>query len=225
MSTIDWAELRREIKAAARLVFDDYRRNVPEETFYAFALYTDSSSTSIEPAANTEEGYERCVQRYQANKSMMETYAKYNISWESCLANYRWGVPEWSYCGSKERHFGRASDFCDDESDEDESMEEIIDRITGIWASMVLGLADLDAEGYFGKGDARSRVTIYCTVNDCKAGNWVEYESARRLNRPEVFEAFWSQRTKDKVVAENFANHQCKSGIDYEAFMKHLQSG
>jgi hypothetical protein len=55
---------------------------------------------------------------------------------------------------------------------------------------MIRALADLDKEGFFGTGEARERVTLFCTISDSDDAPGLENESARRLNPAAVYEAF-----------------------------------
>jgi hypothetical protein len=59
-----------------------------------------------------------------------------------------------------------------------------------VFASMALALYDLDAEGLFGSGQIRERITLLCTVEDSPCTEWVEEESAQLLNPPPVYRAF-----------------------------------
>lgn len=226
MATVDFACVRREIQGAARRAFDAVRAAHRDETFYAFALYSDDSAMTVCPMANPEEGYERCVKRYQADQSYLEFLASHGIPFDICMTNFRWGSGEWAYdCGGAEQ-FGTVCEMINAGGRYDaEDPEGFVNFKGRLFASMVLGLGDLDAEGSFGTGKARERVTLLCSVSDSACAVWLEEESARRLNPPAVFEAFWNERTRDPSIAEDFRNHRRRPDEVHRAFVRHLKGG
>jgi hypothetical protein len=55
---------------------------------------------------------------------------------------------------------------------------------------MIQVLGDLDAEGFFGTGEDRGATTLFCSVSDSDFAEWLEEESACRLNPVPVYERF-----------------------------------
>jgi hypothetical protein len=189
MAKVDFALVRREIRDAARRAFDAVRTAHSDEMFYAFALYSDGSAMTVCPAANTEEGYQRCVERYRADKSYMEFIASHGIPFDDdCLSNFRWGVGEWAYCEGSDQ-FGAVYEMINlDGRYDEEDPNGFVSFNARVWTSMMLGLKDLDAEGYFGTGKARQGVTLLCSGSNSGSDVWFEEESARQLNPPAVYE-------------------------------------
>lgn len=164
MAKVDFALVRREIRDAAHRAFDAVRATHPDETFYAFALYSDDSAMTVCPTANTEEGYQRCVERYKANMSYMEFIASHGIPFEDCLTNFRWGSGEWAYACEASEQFGAVYEMINvDGRYDDEDPDGFVNFKGRVFASMVLGLKDLDAEGYFGtQGAAGHNPSLLC---------------------------------------------------------------
>lgn len=57
--SVDFTQLGAAVREAAEKAFAEVRTAHPNECFYAFTLYTDDGAMTIEPAANTEEAFER----------------------------------------------------------------------------------------------------------------------------------------------------------------------
>ena len=56
------------------------------------------------------------------------------------------------------------------------------------FGASIFALKELADEGYFGTG--KDRVTVFFSLSDDDDAVWLERESARRINPPEVFAAF-----------------------------------
>ena len=171
------------IRNAARQAFGELRRAHPDETFYAFALYTDDGWMTIVPAANSEEGFRRVAE--DDPDPAEHHYA-------------RWATAEWAYEAVGDEHFDAANDLLnasptDDRTGEDEPARQ--ERRYGgqgeaLLACMVEGLRLLDAEGFFGTGEDRERVTLFVSISDSDEAEEVETSSARQINPPGVAAAF-----------------------------------
>jgi hypothetical protein len=90
---------------------------------------------------------------------------------------------------------------------------------------MVLALRDLDSEGFFGTVPERKKLTLLCSVSDSTDAAWLEHESAKFLNPPEVYESFYSQWITNSVMAEDLAKHRDDPSLVYEAFASALTAG
>ena len=55
---------------------------------------------------------------------------------------------------------------------------------------MTQALGDLDAAGFFGTGEKREAVALFCSISDSDDAERLENESAERLNPPTVYEKF-----------------------------------
>lgn len=214
MANVDFTLLRREIVEAARRSFSDVRAAHPHEKFYAFALYSDSSAMTALPAANTEEGFTRCIERYMAKGWFKDSSPSF----------FRWSTPEWAYeCESSER-FEAVYEMINVEGRYDRDDPSGFVNFKGrLFATMVLALSDLDAERFFGVGEARLGVTLLCSVTDSGSAVWLEEESARRLNPSAVYDAFWSEKLQDAAYAEEVENHRRKPDSIHRMFVDHIE--
>jgi hypothetical protein len=176
MAGVDFSLVRDEIKDAARQAFEAVRANHPGEQFYTFALYSDESAMTIVPAANSEEALQRQV---RADGS-------------SAPAWLRWSTGEWAYEGEGSEHFDSVSRRINVDERYEESEPGAFEAFRdNVYAAMVQALGDLDAEGFFGEGEAREAVTLFCSVTDADENlEQLDNESARQLNPAAVYEKF-----------------------------------
>jgi hypothetical protein len=224
MPAVDFSEVRREIREAARRAFTEVRSKVGDEAIYTFALYSDGDAMTVCPAANTEEGYERRVEKYRSDPSFMEFLAERDLSFSPF--DYRWGTNEWAYHYVGHGYFDAVYELINVDDRYDESDPDGFCTFKGrLFAAMVLGLKDLDAEGFFGVGEERGRITLLCSVSDSGEAAWLEEESARRLNPPAVYRAFFEQWITNPVMAENLDAHRADPGEVYRAFSASLEAG
>jgi hypothetical protein len=98
---------------------------------------------------------------------MMKSYAEQG--WEFNPARCRWSFAEWSYIGGAvemEPFYDLIDAVETDDEDEDTAEppgpETDVDLRAQAYAAMVLGLRDLDAQGFFGTGPEREKVSIFC---------------------------------------------------------------
>ena len=158
------------------------RNQYPSEHFYAFAIYTDGDFTAPEPAANS---VERLNDKLQRNA---DTNGK-----ERCM--FKWYPGEWAHSGDGRHVVHRAWDAFDEieepdgpEPWDDEELEGINSQFAKRLAATVDALRQLSDEGVFGEGE--TRMTVFCAIMDHPESGWVECESAKRINPPDVFERF-----------------------------------
>jgi hypothetical protein len=186
---VDFDVLRQMIRTAARRAFEDVRLAHPDEHFYAFALYTTDDIAGVNPAANTEEGYARKRARYAAEWGWPEM---------ALIGDFRWAPYSWKYECYGATHFREVGALINGNHNPERYDRSdplgFVNFKAGVFASMVLALADLESEGYFGVGQARQALTVFCSVADSGCAPWLEADSARRLNPPGVFETFAAER-------------------------------
>ena len=161
-------EFRAETKAAVAAAFDDLRAAHPDETFYAFALYTDDGAAGISPAANSEEGLAAVIAAYG----------------EDAEPEYlRWATSEWAYEGfgwdRTAAVYGRIGEMGEEAEDFDAFYRGVLALMEGV-------LADLDAERFFGRGAERESVTLLCAVTDSDEDEDLLERTIRALNPPAV---------------------------------------
>jgi hypothetical protein len=182
---MELAQLRARIRDAARKAFVAVQEQHADESFYCFALQSLDDASGVYAAANTEAGYRKCATRYSPQPHPAgERYC-------------RWYWGEWAYTVIGEEHFKGVNRFINSENKNIEEIGRWLRLKATVYASMALALRDLDAEGIFGTGKERKQVTLFCTVDDSFSTDWVEEESARRLNSPSVYQTFASYRKAD----------------------------
>lgn len=224
MSKVDFSAVRDEIRNAAKRAFAEVRSKVRDETIYAFALESDGDAMTVCPAANTEEGYERRVEKYRSDPSFQESLKEFGFSFRPL--DYRWGTNEWAYHHVGHGHFDTVFKQinADDRIDDSESDGWVTFK-GRLFAAMVLALRDLDQMGCFGDFEDRERITLLCSVTDASEAAWLEEESARFLNPEVVYRAFFEQWITNSVMAENLAEHQAQPDDVYKAFRESLEAG
>lgn len=201
--TLDFNELRQNLAEGARLGFEEIKSNHPNETFYAFALYTHDDADSVEVAACSVERFKRLTEKYPAVDQ----------------ASLRWSTSEWGagYEGTRaecmplfhEAMYEAVQTF---------GFAQTVGRVMG---AMVLALHDLDRAGFFGSAGARKSVTLWCNVTDSENAAWFQDESARRLNPPEAYNVFASEylvMMKDDIKAARGNRNSV-----YQAFLESLK--
>lgn len=200
MGPVDFKLLRRRIAEASRQTYDAVRAAQGDEGFYAFALYTVDDALGISPSMNSEDAYQRTVEKQTADEQHRKWLASHGISFSaSLLGNYRWSPYDWAYECAESDGFEAVNKLINNHGmgfyDEDDPMGFVKFK-AGVFASMVLALRDLNEQGVFGKGEARQSLTVFCSVPHSESTVWFEQDSARRLNPPNVFQTFSSERIK-----------------------------
>ena len=214
MPEIDVRAVRREIKEAARRAFSRVRSDHPTDTFYAFALYSDGDGSTVCPSSNTEEAFARRVKECEPQrKELDEVLAGSGITFDDYMNYYRWGTSEWAHCYEGADQFETVSKLLNASS---------IDK-AAVYGSMVLGLKDLDADGFFGTGEAREAVTILCGITDSLDAVWLGLESARLMNPPPVYQAFapqwaaWQDEENRGIISNMGRRSACRA---FRAFLR-----
>src|SRR5262249_16332135 len=158
-----------------RATLDTLRSKHPSEHFYAFALY-DADGDCVCPSANSEERYQAIIKRNGVEDSDRRFM-------------YRWGTAEWAYEAVEYGPFQQARQIL-----QAAKREGWYDFQAKSFGASILALKELSEEGYFGQGS--SRVTAFFTLSDDNNAPWLERESARRINPPDVFAAFETEWRK-----------------------------
>lgn len=185
MTKIDFSLLRSEIAAAARCAFATVLKNHPDEQFYAFALYSDDAAMSVVPAANSEEALRRKAQNEKQDEGSPAPDAP---PVESSGEWARWFTGEWAYEAEGGEHFDRVDDLlnaADNCADADFPAFRI-----NLYETMIEALGELDAQGFFGTGEQREAVTLFCSISDSDDAEQLENRSAEKLNPAIVYEKF-----------------------------------
>jgi hypothetical protein len=219
----DSGEARRLVKEGARAFFSEMRGDNPDETFYVYVAYgTDDDARLIGLAANSERGYEKIVAKYRGNESHMRSLREMGFEFNPHF--YRWCFAEWSYVGgaSEMEPFYDLIDAVETGEEYDPSEppgpETDVDLRAQSYAAMVLGLSDLDAEGFFGTGPDREKVTLLCSLVDSEEVDWLEAESARFLNPPGVYDRFLAEWLPARTTAEALAKAREQPSSVHKAY-------
>lgn len=188
MASFELEQLRRRVAEAARRSFGRMCETHPGEPPYAFALYTVDDAVAISPSGNSERGYDLARGEYGADGSFSEA---------GLLGNFRWSCFDWTYECEGSDYFDPVHELINDRGqaryDQDDP-DGFMDFKANVLAAMVLALSDLKAEGVFDSGEGRSPITVFASITDPDYAPWLEADSARRLNSPELFEAFLAER-------------------------------
>ena len=140
------------VHAALRAAFSEVIRVNPNQTFYAFALFTDDSLQFMHPAANTEQALTATVQRYKK-----EVDLKYGTT--STRTGMRWSYGDWGlFANFGEEHFAEINKALNVNIDGPE--EEFMATIDSLWAAALEGFKRLEKEQFFGSGSGRLKITL-----------------------------------------------------------------
>lgn len=183
-----------EVYQALKVAFSGIRESNSDQSFYAFALFTDDSLQFLHPVANTEEGLAATVRRYKETVD-----PKYGCA--STQAGMRWSYGDWKFFpdvgGGHFDEINRAlqSNF-GSRINGQIGEEEFNEQIQLLWGSVLHAFRRLDLDGFFGTGSIRSRLTLMFVghlpeeiFNHCLS----------RLNPTEVVEQFlnWNYEVPD----------------------------
>ena len=175
MDLIDSDRFADQVYVATKNAFTELIRGNSDQTFYAFALWTDDSLQYLQPAANTEEALTATVQRYRETVD-----SRYGTT--SARDGMRWSYGDWGFFPYEDGdHFREINEALNEFIDsEDEVFEAGIDSL---WAAILNGFKRLETEQFFGSGSERSKVTLLL-VGDLPSelvDSWVA-----ALNPPDV---------------------------------------
>ncbi len=167
--SFDEATLTHLLTQAARAAFTALRAAYPDETFYAYALYTTPEYQFISPLVCGEQGLRKVAERYDAN----------NVDGE--MESLRWSPADSPYLGEGEEHFAEVAAFMS-------ALPHIYElpkgdfgaRVAQVKTCCFAALKQLDADGFFGEGAARDAVTVNVLQGD--QSNRSRLDNARILN-------------------------------------------
>ena len=176
---LNFKALQAAVRDAARNAFSEVRANHPNDTFYAYALYTTDGGDYLVPTSNSEEGLRRVMKQY-ASKSEDSTVNELSL---------RWSAPDWPYHTEGERHFNVVEELLANGPSIYDLSDSAAERhVNKLMQAFIGGLLDLDEEGFFGKDKERDRVVLLIMMGD-QDRNFL-LECAKKLNPPGVYERF-----------------------------------
>ena len=185
---LDLAQLHATLKDATRQAFADLRRQHPQERLYAFALYTNDVGQYIVPSANTEEGLARHAAQAARRDGIADELHRASLRWSPCDWAYHADASLVPFFAGVERLL---SDGPDPYDLDDEACAQ---QVGGVFETCLTVLAELDAEGVFGRGQARAALVINLLMGDQSDAE--RLERARRLNPPATY-AHFAQELED----------------------------
>jgi hypothetical protein len=175
---MDWQKLTHTIREATRTAFHHLRHKYADESFYAYALYTDSSAMTVVPAANSRQALERTL---TSDEDLSDQMIRY----------YKWSTSEWAY---EAWDCGAFADICRAVREDRDRSADFATFARSLRQSMINALKDLADEGFFGIERERENVTLFITITDDNRARDIENESARLLNPEIVYEKFFERR-------------------------------
>ena len=152
MASIDYSEVAMTVRDGLRAAFTDLLAANPDRSFYAFAIWTDDSLQFANAAANTEEGLVATVRRY--NKEVDPEYGT-----TSTRNGMRWSYGDWEFFPvDGDEYLADVNTVLQDNFNADEEVFQ--KQIQPLWQALLDGFKELDADGFFGKGPDRSKITL-----------------------------------------------------------------
>lgn len=149
------------IKVAAKNCFTELREKHSEDSFCAFALYSDEGAMTVCPSANTKE--------YLEQKSEEDP--------DDALY-YKWSTAEWKYEYTGNEWFSEVQKELEDFHKKSHTDEQFTEFQSILYESCVAALEDLKKEGFFKEGILVFSVTDY--LDDDSEVSWI-----KRLNSKE----------------------------------------
>lgn len=179
MPSIEPDQVAEQVYTASKAAFSDLISAHPNQSFYAFGLWTDDSLQFLHAVANTEEALTSTVKRYRETVD-----PKYGCT--STRAGMRWSYGDWGFfpeVGAE--HFEKLNEVVRANFDSDE--KEFKAGMETLWTAILSGLQRLEKERFFGSGPDRSKITLLL-VGDLPSelvNSWVS-----ALNPPDVVDRF-----------------------------------
>ena len=173
---MDWDKLKLQTAKALENSLVELFEEHPEESFYAIALYTDSSAMTVGFAANSLEALEKKINEEDEEDQ------------EDCKDYYKWATSEWVYEGWGGRDFESICK-CLRDADERRNFKEFKLKVISLMT---------EALGYIGKSDVfesagKAKPVMFVSVTDDNSAEDFENSSAKILNSSSVFDNFLSR--------------------------------
>ena len=166
---LDWAALTDQVHQASLLSFTRLLEAHPEETFYAFCLYTDGDGWTIVPSANSEEGFARHAHRAPTSQ-----------------AYYRWPSSEWAYEAEQASQFNATCRTLR-EADSGASIVQFRRQVVAVLTEALRRLREDEPVRTL---NSTGRLSLFVTMTDDDEAEAIEDASARVLNPPELVTGF-----------------------------------
>jgi hypothetical protein len=197
MAWVQSGELAARVHTALKAAFTDLIAANPHQRFYVFGLFTDDSLQFLNPVANTEEALTMTVQHYRENVDPKHGSI-------STPTNMRWSYGDWGFFPDADgRHFGEINAVARANFDRMIDDDSLMDagEWSAVWSAIQDSFRRLDAEGIFGTGAERDKVTLLL-VGDLPEEMIDEWALA--LNPNDVAKRYLQWETGDLKQAVRF---------------------
>lgn len=164
---MNWSDTASQVYALSKQAFSNVLDDHPDERFYAFALYTDSSAMTLCLAANS---LEKLNEKLDGEEEEDKT--------DEAVAYFKWTSSEWAYEALEGDAFAEINRALrtDEERDElDTFMQSLIRCMTDALGSLV-------NEGFFKRTGIIGEAVVFVTMTDDGAAQSIENNSASALN-------------------------------------------
>ncbi|HWB59568.1 MAG TPA: DUF4303 domain-containing protein [Chthoniobacteraceae bacterium] len=152
MISIDTDRFADQVYKALKAAFSEVICANANQSFYAFALFTDNSLQFLHGVANTEEALALTVKHYRETVDL-----KYGCT--STRARMRWSYGDWGFfpeVGAE--HFEEINKVLRANFDDD--MEKFETGLKSLWTAILNGFRKLEKERFFGSEPERSKITL-----------------------------------------------------------------
>jgi hypothetical protein len=186
-TSIDFSEFELHLRQAVSSTFTQLRQR--GEQIYAFNLFTAALWEYMYPSYSSEESLLRSAQEFQTSATELEN----QVEW---MRTARWNPADWENADPSNRHFQAVNDWLTanditgwvtDDGENEKEFDKKNDFLDKICRGV---LRQLDAEGLFGVGAARMKITLHVTivherVEFANDRSWIE--ETRLLNPSDAY--------------------------------------
>lgn len=175
------------ISIASTETLQEVRQTNSDHAFYAVGVYVTSDVSLMEFNASSRQSLERMTQVRRDYGGDTES--------QKAISALRWNMFDWGFDGIGFRHFKDANQMLGELLKSTSSEDGRLDHFAKSLAAMTRGLA-----GFISKEESHELAT-FCTVLDSSDASWVQIESARIINRPQL-------ANEIEIAVGNFANSE-----------------
>jgi len=160
---------------AAKHTFSTLIQKHPNETLYAFILYTDEDCYTALPAANSVQSHEKRIMEEQADNKQDRV-------------SYQWSSAEWDYEACYDEKFFPICERLSQLSNEMYECGKFAAFKQQVHQCMTDALKHMDKEDFFGQ--RRADLMLYISSSDYNESLAMEDKSAQYLNPADKYQAF-----------------------------------
>ncbi len=176
----DFDDLCTAMKDAARATYRGWLERYPEHDFYSISLFTSDCAMGTHLCASSEQSLRRIADEYSAKGFVYpegDNYLRYTPDeWREF--DHMFAIEQW------DKAWGVNAAIQDNWS------TEYSEYVGGFYETLFRVLRELDAEGLFGTGPERERMTLIIWVTDSFGSDTNRDVSIRELNPECVYRRF-----------------------------------